>query len=163
MTDKFVVSRDDHKALAAWAAECAGHVLDLFAQEFPRDERPRAAIEACRDWIETGMFSMQVIRGASLSAHAAARMARADSAAQFAARAAGQAAATPHVPTHALGPAWYGAKAADAAGREGERDWQYDRLPAHLRAFVLEAALARPVLAKVLRYPGMARSAGDAL
>lgn len=82
------------------------------------------------------MFKMAVIRKASLDAHAAARDVGADTPARSAARAAGQAVATAHVPTHAIGVAIYGLQAiyrashsaeADAAVAK-ERDWQYGHL-----------------------------------
>ena len=146
---------EDHAGLAAWAADCAEHVLAIFESEFPAETRPRQAIAACRAWVRTRQFRMADVRAVSLAAHAAARLAKPGSAAQFAARAAGQAAATPHVATHALGPAWYGAKAADALGLKGERDWQYRMLPVGLRGRVLAMALQKPSLEKVLRYPGM--------
>ncbi|MDQ6834355.1 MAG: hypothetical protein M3008_13245, partial [Chloroflexota bacterium] len=79
------------------------------------------------------VFTMSVIRKASLDAHAAARDVGEDSPARSAARAAGQAVATAHVPRHALGPAIYGQQAIyratdseDAVKRE--RNWQYQRL-----------------------------------
>jgi hypothetical protein len=34
----------DHHLLAIWAADCAQHVLHLFEQAQPRDDRPRLAI-----------------------------------------------------------------------------------------------------------------------
>lgn len=34
-----------HRSLAAWAADCAEHVLDLFCAQRPLDDRPRRAIE----------------------------------------------------------------------------------------------------------------------
>lgn len=37
---------DDHRQLTLWAADCAQHVLPLFEQTAPDDERPRQAIEA---------------------------------------------------------------------------------------------------------------------
>lgn len=37
-----------HRLLAAWAAECAEHVLDLFTAANPEDGRPRYAIEQAR-------------------------------------------------------------------------------------------------------------------
>ena len=137
-------NKDDHKALALWAADCAGHVLPFFEKEYPKDIRPREAIRTLHEWIDTGKFSMPLIRGASLAAHAAAREVRKeDNAARFAARAAGQAVATAHVPTHALGPVLYAAKAVaaanpaevKAAGVE-EREWQIQRLPKNLREWV---------------------------
>lgn len=97
------VSREDQRALAVWAAECAEHVLPYFEARFPEDDRPRRAIEGCRAWVRTGVFRMADVRGDSLAAHAASREAEADSPARFAARAAGQAVATAHVPSHAIG------------------------------------------------------------
>lgn len=42
---------DDHRRLAAWAADCAEHVLHLFEAAAPSDPRPRAAIERIRGWV----------------------------------------------------------------------------------------------------------------
>ena len=79
---------------------------------------------------------MAVIRKASLDAHSAAREVGEDSPARSAARAAGQAVATAHVPRHAYGSAIYAQQAihratnptaADAAVAK-ERDWQYQHL-----------------------------------
>ena len=53
---------------------------------------------------------MREVRKLSLDAHAAARKAKSN-AARFAARAAGQAVATWHVPTHAMAVPIYAAKA----------------------------------------------------
>lgn len=121
-----------------WATDCAEHVLAYFEKEYPEDNRPRKAIEAGRAWVRTGVFKMADVRRDSLAAHAAAREAKEDSAARFAARAAGQAVATAHVLSHAVGAAWYGVKAAEAAGVSGEREWQYQRLPEHLRPIVID-------------------------
>jgi hypothetical protein len=142
----------DHKALAVWAAQCAGHVLRLFEEQHPQDPRPRAAVDVLRTWIRTGEFRMTVIRKASLEAHAAARAAGLGTAACFAARAAGQAVATAHVPSHCIGAAWYGAKAADVAEVLGERDWQRDHLPEELLPYILDLGKKKPGLEKVLRY-----------
>lgn len=131
-------SKEDQKALALWAALCADHVLPYFEEKYPEDNRPRKAIEACRTWARTGVFKMADVRRDSLAAHAAAREAKEDSAARFAARAAGQAVATAHVFSHAVGAAWYGVKAAEAAGVSGEREWQYRHLPEHLRPIVID-------------------------
>jgi len=97
--------------VALTAAKRAERVLPYFERRYPKDERPRKAIAALRTWIRTGVFSMPVIRKASLAAHAAARKAPEDSAARAAARAAGQAAAVAHVITHARGVAYYAKKA----------------------------------------------------
>lgn len=127
------VFKPDQEILALWAAECAEHVLPFFEEKYPQDDRPRKAIGACRKWVADGVFKMADIRKASLDAHSAARDATEEDA-RAAAHAAGQAVATAHVPTHALGSALYGIRA--AAARSGnaddglirERDWQLQRL-----------------------------------
>ena len=138
-------SRQDQTTMAVWAAYCAERVLPFFESVYPEDDRPRRAIEACRAWVETGIFRMADIRGASLAAHAAARDAEEGSAARFAARAAGQAVATAHVPQHAYGAAYYALKAVAAAnpanavaGVAAEREWQAARLPEGLREEIME-------------------------
>ena len=144
-------SREDQKALATWAADCAERVLPLFEQAHPKDDRPRKAIETCRTWVRTGLFRMAEIRGASLAAHAAARDAKENATACFAARAAGQAVATAHVPQHAYGGAYYALKAIAAmnpanaeAKVTSERSWQSRRIPEHLR----EAIMKRIIIEK---------------
>jgi hypothetical protein len=127
--------KTDQKILALWAADCAERVLPYFENEHPEDSRPRSAIETLREWVATGVFKMAVIRKASLDAHAAAREAEEGSAAQSAARAAGQAVATAHVRTHSTGAPAYALKAIAAADPTNaetnvvkERDWQLRRL-----------------------------------
>jgi hypothetical protein len=134
--------KSDQKKLALWAADCAEHVLPFFEENFSDDDRPRKAIEACRSWVATGVFKMAVIRKASLDSHAAAREAQKESAACYAARAAGQAVASAHVPTHCIGAAVYAIKAAAAHsgnpddGLVNERDWQLQRLRWYARCNV---------------------------
>ena len=138
-------SKQDQMTMAAWAADCAERVLGLFETAYPGDDRPRNAIETCRTWVRTGVFRMAEIRGASLGAHAAARDAKENDAACFAARAAGQAVATAHVPQHAYGGAYYALKAVAAADPANagvnvarEREWQAARLPPGLREEIME-------------------------
>ena len=133
-------SKHDQRLMAAWAADCAERVLALFEQLYPEDDRPRNAIAACRTWVRSGVFRMADIRQASLAAHAAARSAKERSAACFAARAAGQAVATAHVPQHAFGSAYYALKAiaaADPAHAQAEvakeHAWQAHQIALHLQ------------------------------
>jgi hypothetical protein len=133
-------SKEDQRSLATWAAGCAERALPFFEVACPEDGRPRKAIEACRTWVRTGVFRMADIRGASLAAHAAARKAKENSPARFAARAAGQAVATAHVPQHAFGAAYYALKAVAAANTADagiktakEFSWQSRHLPKNLR------------------------------
>jgi hypothetical protein len=121
----------DQKKLALWAANCAEHVLPYFEKACPGDGRPRKAVEAARAWTR-GEIKVGEARAAAFAAHAAARDAD-HSAARAAARAAGHAAATAHVASHAPHAADYAVTAADACGFGGEREWQYRRLPEHLR------------------------------
>jgi hypothetical protein len=146
-TKKFSLNRNDepmaelvketgHKTLAVWAIDCVERVLPYFNEKYPDDPRPRDAIIALRAWIDTGIFRMADIRRASLTAHAAARDVGEDNSARSAARAAGQAVATAHVPTHARGAAnyalqavWRAAQPSDAdTAVDRERDWQYRHL-----------------------------------
>lgn len=107
-----LVRQCGHKTLGIWAADCAERVLPYFEENYPKDTRPRKAIEALRTWVQTGVFKMADIRRASLAAHAAARAAKEnDAAARSAARSAGQAVATVHVPAHSIGAAVYAATA----------------------------------------------------
>ena len=143
-------SREDQRTLATWAADCAERVLPLFEQAYPSDDRPRMAIQACRTWVSTGIFRMSVIREASLSAHAAARDAKNNEAACFAARAAGQGVATAHVTQHAYGSALYALKAISATDPvhaedniAEELEWQAMHIPEHLRQEIMKRLIVQ--------------------
>jgi hypothetical protein len=131
-----LANKTDQVILAIWAADCAERVISYFEEKCPEDDRPRKAIEATRMWAQTGVFKMADVRKVALAAHAAARNIEKDDAARSAARAAGQALATAHVPNHAIAAAIYAATAvrdtsnsshADAATIK-ERIWQYQHL-----------------------------------
>jgi len=131
-----LVSKTDHKKLARWAIDCTERVLPYFEEKYPNDPRPRIALQTLREWMDTGKFSMSIIRKASLDSHAAAREVGMDNPARSAARATGQAVATAHVSSHAYGSAVYSQQAIhrsnspeDAeANAKKERDWQYKHL-----------------------------------
>ena len=133
----------DHHLLAVWAADCAQHVLHLFEEMQPNDDRPRRAIELARAWTR-GEITMSQARAAGGHAMAAARVL--SGAARYTAFAAGQAAVVAHVAAHELGAAAYAIKAARAAapGCEGESAgrlecrWQREQLPDAIRELVLE-------------------------
>ncbi len=133
----------DHRLLAVWAADCAEHVLHLFEEVRPDDERPRLAIEQARAWAR-GEIKMTEARNSAGHANAAAR--DLTGAAREAAHAAGQAAATPHVAAHELGAAAYAIRAARASAPKDERDqagrlecrWQREQLPDAIRELVLD-------------------------
>jgi hypothetical protein len=133
----------DHHLLAVWAAVCAEHVLHLFEQVLPGDNRPRMAIEMARAW-SRGEIKMMEAREAAIAANAAARLVT--GAAKEAAHAAGQAAAVAHMAAHELGAAAYGIRAARAASPEGDRieagrqecRWQREQIPEAIRELVLD-------------------------
>ena len=130
------IKNTDQKTLAVWAIDCAERVLPYFEEKYPEDQRPRQAIKTLQIWIKTGVFKMAVIRKASLDSHAAAREVGEDNASRSAARAAGQAVATAHVPRHAYGSAIYAQQAIFRASKPSdaetsvarEREWQYQHL-----------------------------------
>lgn len=134
---------DDHRLLAIWAADCAEHVLHLFGQARPEDDRPRVAIDAVRAWTR-GEVTMTQSRTAAGHANAAARDLR--GAPRHAAYAAAQAAAVAHVAAHELGAAAYAIRAAQAAATPDEREaagraeclWQRAQLPPRIRDLVLD-------------------------
>lgn len=129
-----LASKQGHRTLALWAADCAQHVLPYFEERYPEDNRPGKAIEAGRAWVR-GEIAMIEARTAAFAAHAAARDAN-QAAACAAARAAGHASATAHVAGHAIHAATYAAKAATYAADPNnaesstakERNWQYQHL-----------------------------------
>ena len=131
-----------HRLLAAWAADCAEHVLHTFRLQHPDDDRPQRAIEQARAW-SRGEITMTQAREAAYAAHAAARLVT--GAARESARAAGHAAATAHMADHELGAAAYAIRAVRAASSKDTRDeagwiecqWQREWLPEAIRALVL--------------------------
>jgi thymidine phosphorylase len=133
----------DHQLLASWAADCAEHVLHLFEEVKPNDERPRRAIDSARAWAR-GEITMSQARAAGGHAMAAAR--EMSGAARFAAFAAGQAGVVAHVAAHELGAAAYAIKAVRAAVPESEGEeagrmecaWQRAQLPNEIRDLVLD-------------------------
>lgn len=138
-----ILTDDDHRLLALWAASCAEHVLDLFESVRPEDPRPRRAIEQARAWVR-GEIKMSEARTSAGKANAAAR--DLVGAPRHAAYAAAQAANVAHVAAHELGAAAYAIKAAraavtaaeaEAAGRR-ECRWQREQLPEQIRDLVLD-------------------------
>ena len=107
------LSEADRRIVAVWAADCAQRVLGLFEAQAPQDGRPRDAIARTRAFARGELDVAQEIRrrfkngGAARDVDAPAALA--------AAKAAGQAAAIPHMGAHALGAAAYAAKAVGLA------------------------------------------------
>lgn len=132
------LSKDHHYLLAAWAADCAEHVLHLF-ESHSSDDRPHQAIVVGRAWAK-GKTPVGQAQRASLAAHAAARAAT-DPAAVAAARSAGHAVATAHFADHSLGAAIYALKAVEAADEStrAEYRWQIEQLTKPIEELVVSA------------------------
>lgn len=132
------LSEADRRIVAGWAADCAERVLGLFEAAAPGDRRPRDAIARARAFARGELGVAEGIRHRFING-AAAREVRAPGAVA-AARAAGQAAAIPHMGAHALGAAAYAAKAAGLAAPDRpeavreEIRWQLDRMSVAARA-----------------------------
>jgi immunity protein 5 of polymorphic toxin system len=132
------LSETDRRVVAIWAADCAERVLPLFEAEAPDDARPREAIARMRAFGRGELEVAGEIRR-RFAAGGAARELKAP-AAVAAARAAGQAAAVPHMGAHALGAAAYAARAAclaaphDGGAAAEEIRWQLWHLSPEARA-----------------------------
>lgn len=131
-----LVRKTDHKTLAIWAIDCVERVIQYFEEKYPEDNRPRKAVDALQEWINTGVFKMKYIRKAALLSHAAARKAGENTAACSVARAAGHAAAAAHVSNHSISAANYALQTIHRVTNSSdsnvavakERDWQYRHL-----------------------------------
>ena len=128
------ISKHEHKLLAIWAADCAEHVLLSYEKNHPGDKRPREAIEAARLW-GRGAIKINEARKFAYAALASARNTVVPKAVA-AARSAGHAAATAHVPAHAKYAALYAVKA--APNPKKEKKWQLQCLPEHLKEIILD-------------------------
>jgi hypothetical protein len=133
------LSEADRRAVAAWAADCAERVLPIFEAAAPGDGRPRNLLARTRAFARGELDVAEGIRRRFAGGVPPAGEVRAPAAAA-AARAAGQAAATPHMGAHALGAAAYAAKAAGLAAPDRtnaiseEVRWQLDHTSAAVRA-----------------------------
>jgi hypothetical protein len=132
------LSEADRRRVAAWAADCAERVLEVFEAEAPDDERPRQLIARARAFARGELNTAEEIRRRFVGG-VSANDVKAPAAAA-AARAAGQAVAVCHMGAHALGAAAYAARAAGLANPhrpevvEEEIRWQLKHMSAEVRA-----------------------------
>lgn len=141
-----LLSDDDHRLLAIWAAQCAKHVLHLFEEACPNDMRPRNAVEAAYAWVNGEIEMMRARDFAGTAQDAAREVKPISEAARMAALAAGQAAAVAHVAAHQLGAAAYAIRAVMESAPKGNREearlreclWQRERLPEKIYELVLD-------------------------
>lgn len=132
------LSEADRRRVAAWAADCAERVLEVFESEAPDDDHPRQLIARARAFARGELNTAEEIRRRFVGG-VSANDVKAPAAAA-AARAAGQAVAVCHMGAHALGAAAYAVRAAGLANPhrpeavEEEIRWQLKRMSAEVRA-----------------------------
>lgn len=132
------LSEADRRRVAAWAADCAERVLDVFETEAPDDDRPRLLIARARAFARGESGTAEEIRRRFAGGVGVGDVKA--PAAAAAARAAGQAVAVCHMGAHGLGAAAYAVKAVGLANPEQpdavEREirWQLARMSAEVRA-----------------------------
>ena len=131
------LSEADRRRVAAWAADCAEHVLPLFQAEAPDDDRPRALIARARAFARGELSTAEGIRRRFVGGVGTRDVST--PAAAAAARAAGQAVAVCHMGAHALGAAAYAARAAGLSDPDRpeavdeEIRWQLDHMSEEVR------------------------------
>jgi hypothetical protein len=113
----------NNNTLRLYAADCAERVLGLYEKQYPKDDRPRKAIQATRDFAY-GLITKDAAANAANAAYAAANAAYAAHAAYAA-----NAAYAAYAP--------YAANAANAANaayaaNANEKTWQIERLKYYL-------------------------------
>lgn len=132
------LSVPDRRLVAGWAADCAEHVQEIFEADSPGDGRARELIARARAFADGDLGVAEGIRLRFVGGLSSSE--KHTAAAAAAVRAAGQAAATPHMGAHALGAAAYAAKAAALAAPDRtdaathEIRWQVDQMTPEVRA-----------------------------
>ena len=122
----------DERTARLFAADCAGRVLSIFEKMYPKDKRPRKAIQAARNYAngKINAAARAAAWAAARDAAGAAAGAAAWAAARDAAGDAAWAAAGDAAGAAARDAAW---DAAWDAARDAELKWQAERLVQYLR------------------------------
>ena len=129
-----LVEEQKHRTLVLWAFDCVQVPLAQLEDACPSETRPRTALQTSQAWAR-GEVKMPVARKAILACHAVAKE-HTDKVTGLLAHAIGQACATVHVETHALGLVFYELSAIVYAqglqdcqmAVEGKIKFYYDRL-----------------------------------
>ena len=119
-----LIETQSKTTLARWCIDYSqANIFPIYEKAYPNDKRPLNALNAANEWLE-GKVKFPYVKNIILNeCHAAAREAEGSPAAQAAARACGQAAASIHTPTHSLGLALYGALAVSYDKLGADADW----------------------------------------
>ena len=134
------------EGIVSFAADCAAAVLHIFEEKFPKDKRPRKAIEAARDWIKgkaaaaaNAAYAAAVYATGAASAASAAAVYAAAAADAASAADAADAAYAASAAYAAYAAAVYATDAADAASAAAvyavsqEKEWQAQKLLEYLK------------------------------
>jgi hypothetical protein len=107
-----LIDTQNKDTIRSWCLDYAeDKLLPLFEKYRPGDDRPRAAVNAARDFL-AGRVKFPVVKDIILNqCHAAARELDSEPIAQAAARAVGQGTSVVHALTHCLGLYFYAAAA----------------------------------------------------
>lgn len=100
-----LIEMQKHRTIVMWAFDCAQAPLALFEAKYPKELRPRKALELSEAWAR-GKIKMPEARRAILDAHKAAKEIE-DKEYVALVHAIGHACATVHTETHALGLVFY--------------------------------------------------------
>lgn len=95
------IRRQKHRTLVLWAFRCVERPLAILRAHHPEEERPQQAVALCRLWA-AGEVKMPVAKRALLQAHQVAKELSSPEDTALC-HAVGQACATVHVETHAVG------------------------------------------------------------
>jgi len=114
-----LVAKADKQIFARWASECAERVLHYYEELYHNDRRSHLALKSFKDYLN-GKIRFKEFRKLILETHRIARE-KENLPARFAVRAVAQAASVGHVKEHALGAAWYAAKAVSFKSRGTSR------------------------------------------
>lgn len=131
------LSQADRRLVAAWAADCAERVIELFEIKAPNDDRLRNLIDRARAYARGELNTAEEIRRRFTGGVGVNEVY--NPAAIAAARAAGQASAVCHMGAHALGAAAYAVEAVDLANpnqpkaAENEIIWQLNHMSPDVR------------------------------
>jgi hypothetical protein len=132
---RVLIEEQNHRTLVLWVLDCSARILDIFEKRYPKDFRPREAVNKALAWA-TGEIKMPVAKRAALDAHIAAKEVEEDLAASAAAHAMGHVLGTVHVETHAINMVIYGLTAFVLESNKElifevikkETEWFYSRL-----------------------------------
>lgn len=96
-----LIRQQSHRTLVVWAFDCVRGPLETLAAHLPGETRPQEAVRLCWQWAQ-GKLKMPPAKRALLEAHAVAKE-LSDPADSALCHAVGQACASVHVETHAIG------------------------------------------------------------